>query len=120
MSRGQGRLPGRDGCPDPDNDGDGIPDIIESVPMSRDLHNYQDANGCPDEVPAAVKKFTGVIEGINSRLARRHPAWLLCAPRPSSQVLQDYPDVKLEISGHTDNRGQGTTPRLFPAPSPMR
>jgi OOP family OmpA-OmpF porin len=97
-----------DGCPDPDNDGDGIPDIIDKCPNEPEtFNNYQDADGCPDEVPAAVKKFTGVIEGINFKTGSADilPGSYVLLDR-AAKVLQDYPDVKLEISGHTDNRGK--------------
>ena len=97
-----------DGCPDPDNDGDGIPDIIDKCPNEPEtFNNYQDADGCPDEVPAAVKKFTGVIEGINFKTGSADilPGSYVLLDR-AAKVLQDYPDVKLEISGHTDSRGK--------------
>jgi OOP family OmpA-OmpF porin len=97
-----------DGCPDPDNDGDGIPDVIDKCPNEPEtFNNYQDADGCPDEVPAAVKKFTGVIEGINFKTGSADilPGSYVLLDR-AAKVLQDYPDVKLEISWHTDNRGK--------------
>ena len=38
-----------DGCPDLDNDGDGIPDARDLCPNSpEDKDGYQDADGCPD------------------------------------------------------------------------
>jgi OOP family OmpA-OmpF porin len=96
-----------DGCPDPDNDGDGIPDVIDKCPNQPETFNhYQDEDGCPDEVPAEVKKFTGVIEGINFKTGS---AEILSGSYAildrALKVLQDYPDVNLEISGHTDNKG---------------
>ncbi len=97
-----------DGCPDPDNDGDGIPDVIDKCPNEPEtFNNYQDADGCPDEVPAEVKKFTGVIEGINFKTGSADilPGSFVLLDR-ATKVLQDFPDVKLEISGHTDNRGK--------------
>src|SRR5664279_4705057 len=97
-----------DGCPDPDNDGDGIPDTVDKCPNQPETFNhYQDEDGCPDEVPAAVKKFTGVIEGINFKTnsAEILPGSFAILDR-AIKVLQDYPDVNLEISGHTDNRGR--------------
>jgi OOP family OmpA-OmpF porin len=97
-----------DGCPDPDNDGDGIPDVIDKCPNQPEtFNNYQDEDGCPDEVPAEVKKFTGVIEGINFKTGSADilPGSYVLLDR-AAKVLQDFPDVKLEISGHTDNRGK--------------
>ncbi len=38
-----------DGCPDLDNDGDGIPDAIDKCPNEpEDFDGFQDADGCPD------------------------------------------------------------------------
>jgi len=97
-----------DGCPDTDNDGDGITDEADKCPNEPETkNNYQDADGCPDEVPAEVAKFTGVIKGINFRtnsakILRKSFRTL----NKAVKVLNDYPDVMLEIGGHTDNRGK--------------
>jgi len=97
-----------DGCPDPDNDGDGIPDVRDKCPNEPEtFNNYKDDDGCPDEVPAEVKKFTGVIEGINFKTGSADilSGSYVILDR-AVKVLQDYPEVNLEISGHTDNRGK--------------
>lgn len=97
-----------DGCPDPDNDNDGIPDIRDKCPNQAETFNgYQDDDGCPDEIPAAVQKFTGVIEGINFKTnsADITSGSFVLLDR-AVKVLQDYPDVSLEISGHTDSSGK--------------
>jgi OOP family OmpA-OmpF porin len=65
-----------------------------------------DEDGCPDEVPAAVAKFTGVIKGITFRKGS-------AVINPSSfptlkaavKVLKEYPALKIEISGHTSDDG---------------
>jgi OOP family OmpA-OmpF porin len=97
-----------DGCPDPDNDNDGIPDSRDKCPNEPEtFNNYKDDDGCPDEVPAEVKKFTGVIEGINFKTGSADIlAGSYVLLDRAVKVLQDYPDVNLEISGHTDNRGK--------------
>jgi OOP family OmpA-OmpF porin len=97
-----------DGCPDPDNDGDGMPDSRDKCPNEPEtINNYKDDDGCPDEIPAAVKKFTGVIEGINFKTGSAEIlAGSYAILDRAIKVLQDYPDVALEISGHTDNRGK--------------
>jgi OOP family OmpA-OmpF porin len=101
--------PTKNGCPPPkDTDGDGIPDNIDKCPNEPETFNgYQDEDGCPDEVPAALKKFTGVIEGItfktnSANLTKKSYDVLDRAV----QVLGDYPDTRIEISGHTDNVGK--------------
>lgn len=96
-----------DGCPDldPDKDGVLIPnDKCETEPETR--NGYQDEDGCPDEVPEEVKKFTGVIQGIKFATGK-------ATIRPQSfrhlkkaaKVLVDYGDLRVMISGHTDNVG---------------
>jgi outer membrane protein OmpA-like peptidoglycan-associated protein len=99
-----------DGCPDPDNDDDGIVDARDKCPNEPETkNNYQDDDGCPDEVPAAVKRFTGIIEGI---FYKTGSADILPNSYPmldrAVRVLQEYADVNLEISGHTDNRGSAS------------
>jgi OOP family OmpA-OmpF porin len=96
-----------DGCPEEDTDGDGFIGSRDKCPDAPETkNNYQDNDGCPDEIPAAVKKFTGVIEGINFKTAS---ADILSGSYAildrAVKVLKEYPDVSLEISGHTDSRG---------------
>ena len=97
-----------DGCPEVDTDGDGILGSRDKCPDEPETVNgYQDDDGCPDEVPQAVKKFTGVIQGINFKT---NQATIL----PGSygildeavSVLKQYPDIRLEIGGHTDSVGK--------------
>jgi len=72
------------------------------------VNGYQDLDGCPDELPKEIKKYTGdAVKGINFATGK---ADLL----PSSNtvldeivaVLKSYPDVKLEVQGHTDTVGE--------------
>ena len=54
-----------DGCPIRDTDGDGILDDVDACKDEPETNNgFEDGDGCPDEVPEAVKAFTGAIEGI--------------------------------------------------------
>ena len=94
------------GCPDKDTDGDGIIDRLDKCPDQPETKNgYQDEDGCPDEIPAKIKQFTGVIQGINFKVSS---ADLL----PSSNatlnkavaVLKEFPELKMEIQGHTDDQ----------------
>ena len=97
-----------DGCPDPDNDGDGIFDAADKCPDKLETHNgFDDDDGCPDTVPKKVaSEFRGRIEGIIFALDSAD------IDKVSEQVLGralkvllDYPGVKIEIAGHTDNTG---------------
>jgi OOP family OmpA-OmpF porin len=95
-----------DGCPDPDNDADGVLDGSDKCPDQPETKNgYQDDDGCPDEIPQKVKQFTGVIQGINFKV---NSSDLLPASNKTLdkavKVLQEFPDLKLEIQGHTDDQ----------------
>jgi outer membrane protein OmpA-like peptidoglycan-associated protein len=95
-----------DGCPDPDNDGDGIPDAQDKCPNEPETVNgYEDADGCPDTVPTKLKQFTGTIQGINFAL---NSAELLQSSDKTLDkaiaVLKEFPDLHIEIRGHTDDQ----------------
>jgi OOP family OmpA-OmpF porin len=97
-----------DGCPEIDTDGDGILGSRDKCPdQPETFNNYKDEDGCPDEVPPEVKRFTGVIQGINFKTGSDK---LLKGSFPilnrAVKVLKDFPDVRLEIGGHTDNVGK--------------
>jgi OOP family OmpA-OmpF porin len=94
------------GCPDNDNDGDGIADATDNCPMEPETKNgFEDENGCPDTLPEKLKKFTGTIAGINFQV---NSATLLATSNRTLDaavaVLKEYPDLKLEIEGHTDDQ----------------
>ena len=95
-----------DGCPDPDNDGDGVLDAQDKcVEQPETKNGYQDDDGCPDEVPEKIKKFTGVIQGINFRV--NSDALLPTSSKTLDKavaVLVEFKDLKLEIQGHTDDQ----------------
>ena len=94
-----------DGCPDSDEDG--ISDRVDRCPNKPETRNgFQDKDGCPDELPKEVKRFVGVIQGItfaNGR-ARIRPRSFRQLDR-AAEVLKTYPELRLEISGHTDSTG---------------
>ena len=95
-----------DGCPDPDNDKDGIPDAVDKCPNQPETYNgYKDDDGCPDEKPVEIKQ-TMILTGVNFKTAS---AELL---EESYSVLETvfnsleaFPNVRVEIGGHTDNQG---------------
>ena len=69
-------------------------------------NGYQDQDGCPDEVPVEVKKFTGAIRGIKFKSGRSSidPESFAVLDQ-TVVVLGEYGDLKLEIGGHTDSVG---------------
>lgn len=96
-----------DGCPDLDPDRDDIPLPADQCPNDPETVNgYQDEDGCPDQLPEVLKEFTGVIEGINFDLGkasiRSGSTGLL---DNAAAVLIEYPNLRLQITGHTDNTG---------------
>ena len=96
-----------DGCPVKDTDGDGILDPEDKCPKKPETKNgFEDKDGCPDELPAAVKKFTGVIKGIqfavNKAVIRPTSFKTLNA---AAKVLTEYKDLRVRITGHTDSDG---------------
>ncbi|MBC8073786.1 MAG: OmpA family protein [Deltaproteobacteria bacterium] len=99
-----------DGCPIRDKDGDGILDPDDKcIDEPETKNNYQDQDGCPDEVPAEVTKFSGVIQGIffdtnKAEVKKQSRATLDNAVA----VMKKYEDVKVEIVGHTDSTGDRT------------
>lgn len=98
---------GSDGCPIPDKDGDGILDPNDSCEEQAEVFNgVDDKDGCPDELPAEIKEFEGVLEGIYFDSGK---STIRSKSRPLLQkvakLLQKYPELRVEISGHTDSVG---------------
>lgn len=92
----------QDGCPDPDNDGDGIPDVRDKCPdQPETVNGFEDSDGCPDEAAAIPPAFIHFATGSAGLPATgSHPVLDLVLSR-----LQQEPDLRLEIRGYTDNRG---------------
>ncbi|KIG17247.1 Outer membrane lipoprotein omp16 precursor [Enhygromyxa salina] len=96
-----------DGCPIRDQDGDGIPDSIDACKTQPETDNgFEDEDGCPDELPTEMREFSGIIQGIEFATDSSE---ITDATKPvldrAIKVLTDYPDIRIEIVGHTDNQG---------------
>jgi outer membrane protein OmpA-like peptidoglycan-associated protein len=96
-----------DGCVH-DKDADGILDEADKCPEQPETKNgFEDADGCPDELPKEVARFSGVIKGIQfdfgKATIRKESNKLL---DDAVKVLQQYPDLRIAITGHTDNVGE--------------
>ena len=96
-----------DGCPVRDSDNDGVFDDKDKCPKEPETKNgFEDDDGCPDKLPDAVKKFSGVVEGIYFKKGKADI-------QPNSKrvlqnavkVLQDYPSIRFEVTGHTSSEG---------------
>jgi OOP family OmpA-OmpF porin len=95
-----------DGCL-VDGDGDGLIGADDRCPEQAETRNgFEDADGCPDEVPAAVKNFMGVIAGIefdnNKDVIRPGVDTVL---ERAVSVLTEYPSLRVQVIGYTDDRG---------------
>ncbi len=96
-----------DGCPDPDPDRDGVLGAQDKCPGEQETKNgFEDVDGCPDTLPEKVKKFSGVIAGIEFDLGK---ATIRAGSTPvlteAAGVLKEFPAMRVAISGHTDNVG---------------
>ena len=86
---------------------DGILDPQDQCISEPETKNgFQDADGCPDEVPKEIEKFSGVIEGIffdtDKDTIKSKSETVL---NEALDVLKKFPELRVEISGHTDSRG---------------
>jgi outer membrane protein OmpA-like peptidoglycan-associated protein len=105
-----------DGCPDYDNDKDGIPDSVDRCPMVPEVFNgYKDEDGCPDTVPTPIvaKPTVKEMQVLNTKLRdinfKTASAELLPASYAAldyvTSFLRQYSQLKYEIQGHCDSRG---------------
>ena len=96
-----------DGCPDPDNDKDTVLDLKDQCPNEIGS-TTQEPLGCPTK-PALV-----VVTDCEVKITQQiHFEFNKDKIRPESfpvldavvEVLGKNPDIKLEVQGHTDNKG---------------
>ena len=96
------------GCPE-DADDDGVPDfkdLCPNTPVGTEVNKW----GCPidEKVYEPIKKTEFILSGgINFEIGKSD---LLNVAFPELQkvlkVMNDYPDTKWKIEGHTDNTGK--------------
>lgn len=94
-----------DGCPDPDNDGDSTPDVTDDCP---DEPGPADEQGCPRvyqdvQVTTTHIRITQKVHFATNRARILADSFTLL--NTVAQVLNDFPDVTVEVQGHTDSRG---------------
>lgn len=89
------------GCPD--NDGDGIINRKDDCP---NVAGVAESNGCPEIAEEIKKVFDEALQGIVFESAKD-----IIKPKSYSildnivKILNENPDYKLRIAGHTDNMG---------------
>lgn len=99
--------PAPTGCP-PDDDEDGIPNVEDKCPTEPETRNgFEDDEGCPDIVPEEFEDLAGILEGIhfdtNKDVIKPESKPILDR---AVEVLKKYPQVRIEVSGHTDSNGE--------------
>lgn len=95
-----------DGCPDADNDQDGVPDIQDQCPNEVGSKDKQPL-GCPIDMLAIVtncevKILQQIHFEFNKDTIRSISFPVLDAV---VDILARNPSIKLEVQGHTDNKG---------------
>ena len=97
-----------DGCPVPDSDGDGFLDPDDRCPdVAETTNGFADADGCADELPADLVAISGVLVGVTFELNKdtlKKSSWT--ALDGVVAALTKYADVRVQISVHTDDRGE--------------
>lgn len=99
-----------DGCADPDNDADGVADEADRCPVQAEVVNeYMDEDGCPDVKPERIvlsKKKIEILEKVNFKLgAATIESSSFALLDEVARAIQDNPDIRVRIEGHTDNEG---------------
>ena len=87
------------GCPIPDSDNDGVNDEQDKCPNEAGIAAN---NGCPDIQPILTKASSDLkFQTGKSFLSKKQLAFL----DEAVEALNKYPNVKVDVSGNTDNTG---------------
>jgi OmpA-OmpF porin, OOP family len=94
-----------DGCLDPNNDGDALPDVDDKCPNEP---GPKDEEGCPKvyedvEVTTTHIRIRQTVHFETAKAKIRPVSYPILTT--VAQVLRDYPDIRVEVQGHTDSRG---------------
>ena len=104
-----------DGCPDLDNDNDGIPDLKDKCPNEPETFNgYMDEDGCPDTVPKPppVKKEPDfprqqILQGLEFKNGKAEIIFGSYAILDKmAKSLKEFPELEIEVRGYTDGLGK--------------
>jgi outer membrane protein OmpA-like peptidoglycan-associated protein len=131
-----------DGCPDADNDGDGVLDAQDPCPNeAEDADGFQDDDGCPDPdndgdgVPDAADQCDGTPAGIAvdesgcptaAHIDSARTLDVRFTPNEAEldasayaaldelvESLKAYPEVDVEVQGHTNDQGDAERNRAL-------
>jgi outer membrane protein OmpA-like peptidoglycan-associated protein len=88
-----------EGCP-LDADADGVADYLDQCPNT-EKGKQVDAKGCP-----LVTKARGVLKGVNFKFGSAElAATSFKVLDETAAALNEFPEVKVEVQGHTDSTG---------------
>jgi OOP family OmpA-OmpF porin len=95
-----------DGCSDVDNDGDGFQDVTDRCPNEMGIEAEQ---GCPRVYRDVEVTSEGIV--IHQQIFfETNRAVIRSISFPIldtvAQVMRDFPDITIEVQGHTDSRGR--------------
>lgn len=95
-----------DGCPEADNDRDGVADVMDRCPNEAGIESEQ---GCPRTYVDVEVTDEGIIIHQQvffetDRAVIRSVSFPLLDT--VAQVLRDFPEIMVEVQGHTDSRGR--------------
>ncbi|MCC5051637.1 OmpA family protein [Xanthomonas campestris] len=85
-------------CADLDDDGDGVNNCDDKCPISQPGQTIG-PDGCP--VPVSID-LKGVNFDFNKSTLRPDAVSILSE---ATEILKRYPDLKVEVAGHTDSKG---------------
>ena len=109
MSPRIGTVQDEDGCPDTDNDGDGILDVDDGCNEPETMNGYLDTDGCPDNGPSGVEIARNQIVISEKILFETGRSTIKPVSHGILQavaaVLADYPKIEVRVEGHTDSQG---------------
>ena len=92
------------GCPDTDRDGDGVVDRLDKCP---DQPGPADNQGCPKPTTKEITRGQLILKGVNfesgKNVLKTNSYTVL---DQIAQSLLEWPEVRIEIQGHTDNIGK--------------
>ena len=106
----------RAGCPDPDNDGDGILDPDDKCPLEKETFNeFEDEDGCPDKVLAEYKEEAREIKILEKVHFKFMSSEIMKESHPLldqvGQLLKNHPEIsmiQIEGIGGSVRRGQSS------------
>ncbi len=108
-----------DGCPDLDNDGDGIADSDDKCPDEAESANgFEDEDGCFDSVAPPVEEVQKQLDELpNESIQFELNSYNLAESsfgvlNSLVAILEQWPAVKVNIEGHTDNSGADFTNKV--------